>query len=163
MSSSNALSMAKKLEIPVIQMDNILRMLNVHETSKEFAQAHVLNQPVKSLGASFIKVEDSSHNFKPCFAKFKQMPYIDFKSSEGLPFYSWYKENCKPKECFVSSCLFCELCGVNYTSLRQHLESEIHVSAATDKETYMKVDELIAKGSSLDDFLAKVRAKHNKE
>ncbi|XP_057316781.1 protein DBF4 homolog A-like [Hydractinia symbiolongicarpus] len=58
---------------------------------------------------------------------------------------------------------FCECCKIRYTSLQQHLDSDRHKSFVTNKENYDKVDQLIAKGVSFDDFVEACKKKAAKK
>lgn len=48
---------------------------------------------VRALKGPFIKIEDHSPKYRPEFLEMKTFPYIDFNTTTGSPFDTWFEEN----------------------------------------------------------------------
>ena len=119
---------------------------------------------IRILKKPFIKVEDRSGLYKPCFMEFEKFPSINFESKlGGCPFedpviFQTRKTLAKIED---KKERFCECCNVYYTDLDKHLASRQHRDFATNDSNYARVDEFIVRnGLDLKAFKEKMFKKH---
>ena len=113
---------------------------------------------VKRLKAPFIKVEDTSRKYRVDFVEMNAVPFIDLDSQvPDSPFETWYRENeassDKIKNRFLSVAKKCELCQGRYYNLKVHLSSARHNAAARDDSLFTRIDNLIARGPTVQEFI----------
>lgn len=154
--SSSVKEIAKKWNIPIHDYRSVL--LGSHSNQKEIQECHSKAGKVRRLKAPFVKVEDRSQRYKPCFAEMKTCPFVDFRvPAPKSPFETWYKQNATVNSQGIPPLRMCELCHGTYSDLDSHLTSSKHKAAANDDSLFERVDQLIARGTSLDEFVKKVK------
>ena len=117
---------------------------------------------MRRLKAPFIKVEDRSLRYRPYFAELKTHPFVDFEVQiPKSPFETWYKKNAPVNRKETLSSRICELCNGTYYDLDSHLASAKHKAASNDNSLFEGVDCLIARGTSLKEFVKKMEEKGN--
>jgi len=184
--SSNVIGNAINWGVEIMSLEKMLKKLQQYgsiekkPSSKPIVSGRVVKQGVKpkvrKLHAPFIKVEDQSRTYKPLVHELKEWPKIYFDGLLGsCPFDSPKKdlendrqEQAKAKRKTAEEDKnkkrgYCECCCVHYEDLDKHLYSNHHQSFAKDSSNYQSLDELINKGSSLQDFLAKMLLKHEQK
>ena len=113
---------------------------------------------VEGLKAPFIKVEDHARRYTPMIKEFDSWPKISFDSLN-----MWEGGNSrlptKPSD-QRETVKFCECCRCHFTDLRIHLESVEYMSFAKDDKNYEALDKLIARGPSMNEFVANVLKRH---
>ena len=161
--SSSIQLFASKWNIPVIDHSRIL-----HVCKRAFFQEkEILLEHKRKLMAPFVKVEDQSRNFKPEFIEFDRFPFMDITvPSTQSPFQSWHQLYAKKNHVNekVGQTYLCGLCDETYEVLKTHLDTNKHKVAAMDDSKYSRVDALIKRGLSWEDFvdnICKKRAKVN--
>lgn len=153
--SSSVMEIGKKWNIPIYDYRSIL--LGSHSNQKEIQECSSKAGKVRRLKAPFVKVEDRSRRYKPYFAEMKTCPFVDFGVPiPKSPFETWYNQNAIVNSQAIPPLRICELCYVTYSDLDTHLTSSKHKAAANDDSLFEGVDQLIARGTSLEEFVKKM-------
>ncbi|XP_068748093.1 uro-adherence factor A-like [Montipora capricornis] len=184
--SSNVIANASNWGVKIELLEDFLKKLEKYgsiekkQASKPLlsgrATKHDVKPKVRKLYAPFIKVEDHSRGYRPLVHELKEWPRIYFDGPVGgCPFdpprndtHNDREEHGRHKRKQVQRDKtkkrgFCECCCIHYEDLDAHLLSERHQSFARDPFNYHSLDELIKKGPSLQDFLAKMLKKHEEK
>ena len=136
--TSNILLAAKKLRIPIVHLCNLPQTLpdRLHPTHPP------LSGKIYQLKPPFFKCEDLSRRYRPLV-------------------YQWNAHKRSfAKNRKVASRGYCENCHTHFTDLQAHLASAKHRSYAENENNFKGIDECIAAGTSLEEFVAGIRKKY---
>lgn len=156
---------AKRWNIKILKYEYVSRLIKQLHKRLNIGTSQATDIIVRKLKHPFIKVEDTSGLYRPCYKEFKEFPSINFKSElGGCPFDypGTSKGSDLVKNCQNTKIRFCECCNVTYTDLNVHLESRKHREFASNDSNYARIDEFIIKnGLDVETFKAKMYKKHN--
>lgn len=168
--SSYTVEIAKKWNIKILiyedtcrELKQLLKQLNTKaENTEEMAISRGCEIKTRRLRDPFIKVEDISGVYRPCYKEFEKFPSINLESNVGVcPFDDPVVSHNRPSNAGEDRKVkFCECCNVTYTDLTTHLSSRQHQDFATDDSNYARIDAFIAEnGLDIETFRAKMYKK----
>lgn len=154
--ASFMVGIAKRWNIRILEYENLSRAIEQLLKGVKMSADKATNETItntcevriRRLKEPFIKVEDRSGLYKPCFMEFEKFPSINFESKlGGCPFddpviFQTRKTLAKIED---KKERFCECCNVYYTDLDKHLASRQHRNFATNDSNYARVDEFIVR------------------
>ena len=158
---------ARRWNIKILEYEHVSRLINQFHKDVNIGTSQATDILVRELKHPFIKVEDKSGLYRPCYKEFKKIPSINFESELGgcpfdYPDTSNSKGSNSVKNCQNRKIGFCECCNETYTDLNVHLESRKHRVFASNDSNYARIDEFIVKnGLDVETFKAKMYKNHN--
>ena len=170
--SSYTVEIAKKWNIKILiyedtcrELEQLLKQLNPKANNTEHTTiSRGCKIRIRRLRDPFIKVEDISGVYRPCYKEFDKFPSINLESSGGVcPFEDPVIFRNRAISGNVGEVLkvkYCECCNTTYTDLTEHLSSSQHQDFATDDSNYARIDAFIAEnGLDIETFKAKMYKK----
>ena len=170
--SSYTVETARKWNIKILiyedtcrELKQLLKQLNgrVHNT-EQMTISRGCEIKVRRLRDPFIKVEDISGVYRPCYKEFEKFPSINLESNAGVcPFNDpviFHNRAISGNAGEDRKVKFCECCNTTYTDLTKHLSSRQHQDFATDDSNYARIDAFITEnGLDTETFKAKMYKK----
>lgn len=168
--SSYTPEIAKKWNIKILiyedtcqELKQLLKQLNAKaENTEQMTISRGCEIKIRRLRDPFIKVEDRSGVYRPCYKEFEKFPSINLESS-GCPFDDpvvFHNRPISRNDGEDRKVKYCECCNTTYTDLSTHLSSRQHQDFATDDNNYARIDAFIAEnGLDIETFKAKMYKK----
>ena len=168
--SSYTTEIAKKWNIKILiyedtcrEVKQLLKPLNTKANTAECMRSISRGCEIRTrrLRDPFIKVEDVSGLYRPCYKEFEKFPSINLESNVGVcPFddpVTFHNKAISGNVVADRKVKFCECCNTTYTDLTEHLSSRQHQDFATDDSNYARIDAFIAEnGLDIETFKAKM-------
>lgn len=145
--TTNILLAAEKLGIPVITLASCKHLFNLTHMGHPHTTSPSLGGKIYQLKPPFFKCEDLSRRYRPLVYQWNTVT-LPFESKHSIA-----------KKGGVTSCGYCENCHTQFTDLDRHLGSAKHQSYAENENNFKGIDDCIAAGTSLKDFVAGIRKK----